>query len=605
MSIRYNPDCRTITLNTARTTYQVKIDRLGVARHAYYGARTADEDLSYLVYEKGDGMSVNPYEAGYEDRSYSLDTLPQEYSGFGSGDYRETALSVRDARGAECAFLRFESFQIRRGKYGLGPLPSACADAEAGVWTLVLRLCDRESGVSADLYYGVFEEEDVITRAVRIRNGGTGPVTLEKCASLQLDFQYGAYELVTFPGKWAGERRVNREKLTRGVKSVGSRSGASGAFYNPSAILTAAGTGETRGEAYGIAFVYSGDFLLQAEVSEFDSTRLLLGIHPDHFRWTLAPGETFTAPEAVMAFSDAGLECLSHRFHRFVQDRIVRGYWRDRRRPVLLNSWEGTYFTFTGEKLLRMAREAQAFGAELFVLDDGWFGKREDDRSGLGDWFPNERKLRMSMAELGEGIRAMGLGFGLWFEPEAVSEDSDLFRAHPDWAVSVPGRKPSLGRYELVLDLSRKDVQDWLITRMGAVIREAGAAYVKWDFNRNLTDLYSAALPAERQGEFQHRFILGTYRVLGALLEAFPGLLVEGCSSGGARFDLGMLCFTPQIWTSDNTDAIDRLSIQYGTSVIYPPSVMGAHVSAVPNHQTGRVTPLETRAAVAMAGCFG
>ncbi|MBP5225096.1 MAG: alpha-galactosidase, partial [Lachnospiraceae bacterium] len=412
-------------------------------------------------------------------------------------------------------------------------------------------------------------------------------------------------DLMTFHGKWARERETDRRPVSHGIQAVQSVRGASGAAYNPAAILCAPQTTEDHGEAWGLAFVYSGEFLLEAEKDALGQTRVILGIHPDDFTWTLQPGETFDSPEAVLTYSDAGLSALSHAFHDFTRQCIVRGYWKDRRRPVLLNNWEGTYFDFTGEKLIAMAQEAAALGIELFVLDDGWFGKRDDDRSGLGDWFPNEKKLGMTIGALGEKIRALGLRFGIWFEPEAVSEDSDLYRAHPDWAVTVPGRKPALSRCELILDFSRKDVQDYIIERMTAVIAESGASYLKWDFNRNVCDKYSHALPKEEQGTFAHRFVLGTYRVLRTLTETFPELLIEGCSGGGARFDLGMLCFTPQIWTSDDTDPIERLTIQYGTSFIYPVNTMGAHVSAVPNHQTGRVTPMETRKTTAMSGSFG
>ena len=431
------------------------------------------------------------------------------------------------------------------------------------------------------------------------------PIVLEKAASLCVDLPLGDYDLMTFCGRWAQERLPERLPLRQGMNAVGSTRGFSGARYNPSAILTDHDTTETRGNAYGFAFVYSGEFLLEAEKDTTAGTRVVLGIHPDNFAWRLAPGESFDTPEAMMTYSTEGTSGVSLRFHRFIREHIVRGKWKTARRPVLINNWEGTYFNFTGEKLVEMARAAKEAGVELFVLDDGWFGKRDDDRSGLGDWTPNEKKLGCTLAELGDRIRATGLQFGLWFEPETVSEDSDLCRAHPDWIVRVPGRKPALCRYELLLDVSREDVQDYLIAELTARIREGKLSYIKWDLNRNMSDRYTAGLPAERQGEMTHRYTLGAYRIFEALHREFPDLLIESCSSGGGRFDAGMLYYSPQIWTSDDSDPIERLRIQNGTSYIYPVSSMGAHVTAVPNHQTGRTTPMQTRAVVAMSGTFG
>ena len=604
MSIRYDEKNRTWTIHTRHSAYQMKADRVGTLLHTYYGPETDDEDLSYAIFRMGGTMSGNPYEIGLEDRDYTWDTLPQEISTFGAGDFRITALKVREGHGANVLSLKYDSYRIEAGKYGIPGLP-ASYDPDGTAETLVMTLKDREAGVTAELLYGVFEQYDVITRALRIINEGDAAVTVEQAGVVDLDLPVGEYDLVTFRGKWAREREVDRRRIVHGVQGVQSVRGSSSAAYNPSAIICSPDANETAGEAWGLAFVYSGEFLLEAEKDALGQNRVVLGIHPDDFSWTLQPGETFHTPEAALTYSDRGFSKLSHAFHDFVRSCIVRGFWKDKRRPVLLNNWEGTYFDFTGEKLISMAKDAKEMGIELFVLDDGWFGKRDDDRSGLGDWVPNEKKLGMTIGELGSRIRALGLLFGIWFEPEAISEDSDLYRAHPDWAVTVPGRKPQLSRYELILDVSREDVQDYLIEQISAVLSESKASYLKWDFNRNISDKYSHALPADRQGEFAHRFVLGTYRILGALEERFPELLIEGCSGGGARFDMGMLCYTPQIWTSDDTDPIERLTIQYGTSMIYPVNTMGAHVSAVPNHQTGRVTPLATRKTAAMSGSFG
>lgn len=604
MSIRYNEKDRTISLITKNSLYQMKIDDLGTLLHLYYGAKTEEEDLSYAICSMGRGLSGNPYEVGSFDRSYSFDCLPLEMSFFGTGDYRTTGMRVREEGGEQALRLRYDSHEIRKGKYSIPGLPASYDDA-GDAETLIVTMKDTEADVAVLLYYGVFEKADVITRAAEIVNEGKGEKVLEKAASMNLDFLYGDFDLITFYGKWARERELQRRAVGHGIQSVGSTRGASSAHYNPSCILCDRTADETNGNAYGFAFVYSGDFLIEAEKDPLDQTRLVFGIHPDNFCWRLQPGDRFNTPEVLMTYSENGISKVSNQFHDFIRKSVVRGKWRDERRPILINNWEGTYFNFTGDKLVSIAKDAVSLGCEMFVLDDGWFGKRDDDRSGLGDWFPNEKKLGCTLGELGERIRALGLKFGLWFEPETVSEDSDLYRAHPDWAITVPGRKPDLSRYELILNVGRKDVQDYLIERMSSAIREAGLSYIKWDYNRNICDAYSYDLPAARQGETQHRFILGTYRILESLLQEFPELLIEGCSSGGGRFDAGMMYYTPQIWCSDDTDPIERLKIQYGTSFIYPVSTMGAHVSASPNHQTGRGTPMETRATVAMSGTFG
>ena len=604
MSILYNEQAGTLTLHTKSSTYQMKADEIGTLLHTYYGPRTGDEDLSYAIFRLGRGFSGNPNEKGRIDRSYSLDTLPQEISCFGTGDYRITALQVENEQGDTALRLKYAGHRIEEGKYALPGLPASYTD-EGGAETLVVTMQDAESGVTAELYYGVFEEADVITRALRIINNGSGKKILKKAGPLTLDFTHGNFDVIDFYGKWARERQIERHKLPHGVTSIGSVRGSSSSHYNPSLILCDRHATEESGSAYGLTFVYSGEFLLEIEKDQADQTRVLLGIHPDDFAWTLEPGRDFYTPEVLMSYSGRGIGRLSNNFHAFIRKHIVRGPHRDQRRPVLINNWEGTYFDFDGDKLVAIASEAKKMGVELFVLDDGWFGKRDDDNSGLGDWFTNEKKLGCTMKELGERVNALGMKFGLWFEPEAISVDSDLYRTHPDWAVEIPGRLPDLSRNELLVDMANPAVQDYLIERMSDILGNAPISYVKWDYNRNLCDKYSHALPRERQGEMAHRFTLGTYRVLETLLTRFPNLLIEGCSGGGGRFDTGMLYYTPQIWCSDNTDAIERLYIQYGSSFIYPVNTMGAHVSAVPNHQVGRVTPLPTRGVTAMSGTFG
>ncbi len=600
MAIHIDEAGRVFTLHTAHSTYQMKSDDCGTLLHTYYGKRTDDFDKSYLIfYSAMRGFSGSPYDC--TKAGYSLDVLPQEYSCFGTGDYRDTGLHVRHADGSNAAQLRYVSHRVLPGAQPIPGLPAAHGDCE----TLEVTLRDTASEVLVVLSYGVYESCDTITRSAKIVNTGSSPVVLEKAATLSLDWQRSDFDLITFHGRHGMERIPQRAAIQHGCQSVGSVRGASSHHYNPFALLCDHTADETHGDCYGIGFVYSGEFLLEVSRDQAEQTRLLLGIHPDNFRWTLEPGTAFDAPQAVLAFSENGLTPLTHRLHDFVRGHIISPVWANRRRPVLINNWEGTYFNFNGDKLVAIASEAAQLGIELFVMDDGWFGKRDDDTSGLGDWLPNEQKLGCTLHELGERINRLGMQFGIWLEPECISEDSDLYRAHPDWAVQIPGRAPNLSRQQLILDLSRADVQDYLIERLTAVLESAPISYVKWDFNRSICDKFSHALPAARQGEMAHRFVLGLYRVLSSLLARFPELLIEGCSGGGGRFDLGMLCYTPQIWCSDNTDAIARLTIQYGTSFCYPVSTMGAHVSAVPNHQTGRTAPLATRGIVAMSGTFG
>lgn len=604
MAVYADRESRVFTLQTKNTTYQMKADDKDVFLHTYYGEKTDNSDKSYLIRCADRGFSGNPYEVGTFDRSYSLDMLPQEYSCFGTGDYRISALRVRQADGSRAAELRYAGCEIRKGKYAIPGLPAAYgAQEEADTLEVILK--DEACGIEVRLLYGVFEKKDVITRAVRITNRSERPVVLEKAASLCLDWQQGEFDWLTFYGRHAMERNVQRTGIAHGVQSVGSVRGASSHHYNPFAVLCEKGTDETKGLCYGFSFMYSGEFLIEAEKDQADQTRFVCGIHPDDFDWTLNPGESFDTPEVLMSCSAEGFGGMSRNLHDLIRENVCRGEWKHKRRPILINNWEGTYFDFTGDKLVSIAEEAAKLGVELFVMDDGWFGKRDSDNSGLGDWYPNEEKLGCTLKELGERIEALGMKFGIWFEPECISEDSDLYRAHPDWAVQIPGRKPNLSRNQLILDFSREDVQEYIIERLSAVLDSAPISYVKWDFNRSICDKFSANLSAGRQGEMAHRFVLGLYRVLEELLERYPHLLLEGCSGGGGRFDTGMLYYSPQIWCSDDTDAIERLQIQYGTSFAYPVNTMGAHVSAVPNHQTGRVTPIATRACVAMAGTFG
>lgn len=602
MSITYAPESKLLTLATANTSYQMQIGPVGHLLHLYYGRRT-EGCFDYLYPPHDCGFSPNPYELR-DRRGWSLDTLPQEYSGSNAGDFRLPSLELAAEDGVRGADLRYARHEIRPGKYEIAGLPSAY-DRDGEAETLSVTLTDPAAGVEVELLYGVFPAQDVIARAVRIVNTGEKTVRLEKVASACLDIPFGSWDVIHFHGRHTMERQTERKPLMHGVQSIGSRRGASSHQHNPFVVLCEHDATEDVGACCGLMLVYSGSHKTEIEKDQMGALRAVTGIGDDGFSWTLAPGESFYAPEAILTFTHRGLTALSHTYHRFLRRNICRGPWADSPRPVILNSWEAAYFDFDSEKLLSIARSAKALGADMFVLDDGWFGERVDDRRGLGDWFANEQKLPGGLDPLIDSVHAMGLGFGLWIEPEMVSEDSGLYRRHPDWALTVPGRRPVLGREQLVLDLSREEVAAWLYDTVSEALRKHDIQYIKWDMNRHLTDVFSPALPPDRQGEIAHRYMLGLYGVLDRLTREFPQVLIEGCAGGGGRFDAGMLAYCPQIWCSDNTDPISRLAIQYGTSFGYPASAVSAHISASPNHQTGRRTPLGTRAVAAMYGAFG
>lgn len=592
---------RVFTLHTQNTTYQMKADQYNVLLHTWYGPRISGIDLSCLIQYADRGFSPNPNELG-DERDYSLDTLPQEYSTCGVGDFRLPSIEFEPEDGSRLADLRYVGHELRRGKYSLEGLPAFWGGNE---WeTLVIRMEDSCAKMLVELYYGVLEQRDLITRAVRVVNKGEQTVRLRRCASLCLDVQREGLDLITFDGCHALERNLNRAPLRPGVQSVESVRGTSSHHHNPFVILCEHSADEDHGLCYGAALLYSGNFLAAAERTQLENNRLLLGINPYHFCWTLAPGESFTAPEAALVCSPGGFGQMSRQYHRAIRENLIRDPGAGKRRPVLINNWEATEFTFNAEKLVDIAKSAAPLGLELFVMDDGWFGTRDTDLSGLGDWSVNREKLPGGLEALVPRIRALGMSFGLWIEPEMVSENSALYRAHPDWALGAPCRPQSRGRSQLVLDFSRKEVRDYIYQAMKAILDSADISYVKWDMNRSLSDVWSA-VGADRQGEVFHRYVLGLYEVLEHLRRDYPDLLIEGCSGGGGRFDAGMLYYTPQIWCSDNTDAIDRLRIQYGTSFCYPVCTMGSHVSAVPNAQTGRSVSMETRGVVAMSGTFG
>ena len=602
MAIQIDAEKKIFTLETDHTMYQMQADAYGVLRHLWYGAKTGC-DMSYLQDYPDVGFSGNIYAAG-NDRTYSLDTLPLEYAGAGVGDFRVPAVAAVHADGSSALDLRYYSHTVKPGKYGIEGLPAVYA-AEDEAETLEVVLRDTASAVEVTLLYAVLPALDLVTRCARIRNLGETPVTLTKAASLCLDISRGSWEWVHFHGRHAMERQMERRLLFHGIQEIGSTRGTSSHHQNPTVLLCTPDCTETAGACIGAALVYSGSHQTRLECDQLGQVRMVKGIHPDLFRWELKAGETFSTPEVMLSYSDTGLETLSHHFHQAIREHICRGKYQLAERPVLINNWEATYFGFDTEKILHIAEEAARLGVDMLVLDDGWFGKRDDDCSGLGDWFVNETKLSGGLHDLVEKIKGMGMRFGIWFEPEMISEDSDLYRKHPDWAIRIPDRAPMRSRYQLVLDMANPEVQEYLFRVMSDVLHSADISYVKWDMNRSISDWYTRTLPADRQGEMPHRYVLGLYALLERLTAAFPDVLFEGCSGGGGRFDAGMLYYCPQIWCSDDTDAYERTKIQYGTSFFYPVSAVGSHVSTVPNHQTGRITPFETRGTVAMAGSFG
>lgn len=599
MAILFQEDERTFTLQTKQTTYQMKIDDFGYLLHLYYGGKISG-NMDYLLTYYDRGFSANPYDAG-SDRTYSMDALPQEYPTTGTGDYRNSALVVRNHDESECCDLRYTGHEIRRGKYGLPGLPAVYAD-DKDAQTLEIRLEDAVSRVQVRLLYGVLEEDDIITRSVQIINGGTGSIVVEKAASASLDFMAGNFDLVSFYGRHAMERSMQRASIAHGSQVIGSRRGSSSHQYNPAVIIADQDATEDYGSCYGMVFVYSGNFLCEAERDQYNQTRVIMGLQSDLLHYPLEAGEMLTVPETILCYSDQGFGGLSLKYHHCLRDHVCRGAYQHSPRPVLVNSWEAAYFHFDGETIIRLAKEAAELGIDMVVMDDGWFGKREDDNSGLGDWQVNEQKLGCSLGELIHKVNETGVKFGIWIEPEMVSEDSDLYRTHPDWAMLNPQRNPVRSRNQLVLDFSRKEVRDYIFEQICNVFDQGNIEYVKWDMNRSISDVYSAD---NRQGKVAYDYVLGVYEFLEKLTAKYPHLLIEGCCGGGGRFDAGMLYYTPQIWCSDNTDALDRLQIQYGTSFFYPMSAMAAHVSAVPNHQTGRSISLQTRGIVAMTGAFG
>ena len=602
MSIVFDENLDLFCLETANTSYIIGLaDHRTFVGHVYYGKRVRGQDLRYLL-RTGEAPFV-PSENERERCSF-YDTFPSEYSGNGVGDYRESSIAVRTQAGQHAVMPTYVSYEITDQKPQLPGLPSAF-DREHTAQTLILHCRDEVLQLDVDLYYTVFEENDMITRSVRISNQSKEAVYLTKAYSACLDMDDDAYEMLTLHGSWARERQMDRRPLGYGKTSVGSIRGESSHQEHPFMAWMKSSTTQTSGEVYAMHFIYSGNFIAQLEKSQFDSIRAVMGIHPADFSWKLESEESFYTPEAVLTFSAEGLGKMTRNFHDFYRNHLIRSKYRNQKRPILINNWEATYFDFNTEKLLDIAKLASQYGIEMLVMDDGWFGHRNDDSSSLGDWYVNEEKLNGGLKHLVDEVNKLGLKFGIWFEPEMISPDSKLYEAHPDWAIQIPGREGSLCRNQYVLDLTRKEVRDYAYESVASILRSANIEYVKWDMNRQLSDIGSYGLPADRQGELYHRYVLAVYEMQERLVTEFPHLLLENCSGGGARFDPGMLYYSPQIWCSDDTDAVERLKIQESTAMIYPLSTMGAHVSDCPNHTVGRVTPFETRGHVALAGTFG
>ena len=601
MAIIYNEKKRTFSLHTAKTTYQLKIGNLNYVKHLYYGATIQDEDLIYLVRRYDRGFSGNPYES-LKERTFSLDAQPQEFTTQQQGDFRINSIEVQNADGSFSFNGRYRSHKMYKGAFTLNGLPTAIATENDTVDTLELVIEDSVTKIQVTLLYSVFEEADIIMRAARVHNGGEGEISLKRIMSVNMDYMNGRnLDLVSLPGRYGQERQVERQPLTHHVHKIRSGRGISSHQQNPFIALVDRTANEEYGSCYGFSLMYSGSFIAEVELDQYDQARLVMGINDRLFSYVVGPGEDFDTPAVLMTYTHKGLTKMSHNYHNFFRNNLNRSkFVKDVKRPILINTWEAAFFDFDDEKLVEIAKAAREMGVEMIVMDDGWFGKRDDDNSGLGDWVVNEKKIRCGLPKLVSQINDLGMKFGIWFEPEMVSEDSDLFRAHPDWAMEIPGRRAVRSRNQLVLDVSRREVQDYLIRSINGILDSANIYYVKWDINRAITDLWSNVLPADRQGEISHRYVLGLYRVMDGIIKTHPDIMFEGCAGGGGRFDSAMLTYFVQYWSSDNTKPLDNLKLHYGSSFVYPVCTMGAHVSTA-----SPMVPIETKAAIAMCGTFG
>ena len=596
MSITFHEQTKTFSLHTPNSSYLISIGEQNYLVHQYYGKRLSDDVTD--LYRRGWHAAFYP-DLPNTQEGFSPDLVPMEYSTFGCGDMRVSALEIRNADGNTATDIRYTAHRIKQGKEPIPGMPSLFLGDPAEAQTLEIDAVDCVTGALVTLYYTVFEQLDVITRRVKITNTGKAPLWLENVKSTCVDLHTSDYDLVHLWGAWGKERTVERRPLMHGIQTVSSRRGVSGHSHNPFAALAQREATEESGEVFGFNLVYSGNFSIHTEVDGENCARLVMGIQEEGFGWELRPGDCFDAPEAVMVYSDSGLGGMSRTFHRLYNRHLITPRWQMEKRPLLINSWEAAYFDFDEEKLYDFAVRAKEMGIEMLVMDDGWFGRRNDDRTSLGDWYVNEDKLHGGLKKLVDRVHALGMKFGIWFEPEMISPDSDFYRAHPDWCIHVPNRAQSISRWQYLLDISRKEVRDHVWAQMDKILSENSIDYVKWDFNRNFTEAGSAALDAQHQPELNHRFTLGTYDLQNRLVTNYPDILLENCSGGGGRFDPAMLYYAPQIWCSDNTDPIERLTIQFGTSLCYPAGTMGAHVSA------SRRTGVQTKGNIALWGTHG
>jgi len=602
MAVVYDNVTKTFHLKTQETSYIAKVLESNHLTHLYWGKKINTNNLDYLIEKNLWGSFLtNTDNIG----TIQLEAVRQEYPGYGSTDLRSPAIEIQFEDGTSATDFRYNGHKIYKGKPPLKGLPSTYVENNDEMETLEIYLLDELKNVRIILTYNVFEEFNAITKSVKIINESEENINIIRALSSNVDFKEDDFDFIHLSGAWARERHIVRTPLRSGMQSIESRRGASSHAQNPFIALARKGGSENYGDVYGFCLVYSGNFLAGVEVDMYSKARAQIGINPFDFNWLLEKNEEFQTPESVLVYSSNGLTGMSHIYNNLYGKRLCRGKYRDKVRPILINNWEATYFDFNETNIKEIAKEAGDLGIELFVLDDGWFGKRDDDTTSLGDWFVNEEKIKGGLGKLSKEINEMGLQFGLWFEPEMISPKSELYEKHPDWCIHIPGRNRSTAREQLILDLSRKEVCDYIIETVSSVLENASISYVKWDMNRNMSEIGSLGLPPERQRETAHRYMLGLYRILEEITTKFPDILFESCSGGGGRFDPGMLYYMPQTWTSDDTDAIERLKIQFGTSLVYPSASMGCHVSAVPNHQVNRITSIDTRGIVAMAGNFG
>ncbi|OAK67297.1 alpha-galactosidase [Lederbergia galactosidilytica] len=603
MGIKINQENKEFHLYNKEVSYIFRVlEKSYQLEQLYYGKRIRHRDSFSHLIEREVRPSCNMFEY---DHTSSLEHIKQEYPSYGTTDYRYPAHMITNNIGSSITNFKYVRYEMEEGKKPLDGLPATYVEHQDEADTLRIILFDQVLQATLILSYTIYNHRNVITRHAKFVNEGNEAFFINNAMSASVDLPDDQYEMVHLNGAWAREGHIEAHKLTKGIQSIYSSRGASSHVHNPFLALKRLSATEDHGEVYGFSLVYSGNFLAQVEVDPYSVSRVLVGINPFQFTWRLNPTQSFQTPECVMVYSDQGLNGMSQTYHQLYRERLVRGFWRDRTRPILINNWEATYFDFDEEKVFGIAETAHQLGIELFVLDDGWFGKRDDDTSSLGDWFEDRKKLPNGIEGLSEKVDQLGMKFGLWFEPEMICKDTTLYEQHPDWLISTPNRRESHGRNQFVLDFSKSEVVEHIFQQMDTILEKSKISYIKWDMNRYITEAYSTSLDADQQGEMFHRYILGVYQLYEKLIEKYPNILFESCAGGGGRFDPGMLYYAPQTWTSDDTDAVERLKIQYGHSMVYPLNAIGSHVSTIPNHQVGRRTPIETRANVAYFGTFG